>query len=144
MRARIEVVAPDLLADLDAREDPARGADQLFEQRELAGGQFDLPPAAPDLPGEQVDREILDCQEALRGAGGSARHRLQAGDQLLDEERLGEVIVGPEVQAFEALVQFAPGREQDDRARAIRRSRRLRRMLRPSRPGSMMSSTSAS
>ena len=52
---------------------------------------------------------------ALAGPGGAAGHHVQPGDEFLDEKRLGQVIVGAEVEAFEAFVEFAAGGEKDHR-----------------------------
>jgi hypothetical protein len=46
---------------------------------------------------------------------GAAQHRLDAGQQLVDLERLDEVVVGAALEAEHALVELAAGREHDDR-----------------------------
>src|SRR5688572_25185242 len=53
-----EVVAPDLLQDERPVEHPARSPQEHLHQGELGAGHFDLPVAAPHLPGEWVEAEV--------------------------------------------------------------------------------------
>ena len=66
-----------------------------------------------------------------------------AGRQLLGHERLGDVVVGPGLEAGHHVVGVGAGRDHDDGNRAVRRS--CRQHSKPSMPGSMrsMSTTSA-
>jgi hypothetical protein len=59
--------------------------------------------------------QVSDRENALGRTRRAAGNGVETGDQLLDEEGLGEVIVGAEVEAFEAFVKFAAGGEEDDR-----------------------------
>lgn len=44
----------------------------------------------------------------------ATEHGVETGDQLFDVERLGEIIVGPEVEAVEAFVEGAAGGDEHD------------------------------
>jgi hypothetical protein len=46
---------------------------------------------------------------------GSAQHRLHPGHQLAHAERLGQVVVAPDLQRMHLVVLGAPGRDDHDR-----------------------------
>ena len=47
-------------------------------------------------------------------AGGAAGDGVEAGDEFVDVEGFREVVVGAEVEAFEAFVEGAAGGDEDD------------------------------
>jgi hypothetical protein len=110
----VEVVVPDLFIDLDAGEDAAGGAHEEFEEGEFAGGEVDGLGAAFDLAIEQVEVEVLDLEDIHGVAGGTSGNGVDAGDEFLDKEWFGEVVIGTEVESFETFVEFAAGGEEDD------------------------------
>ena len=57
-RAAVVVVAPDLLEQLGAGEDPARVLGEVLEELELLVGQVEQPPADPRGVGRLVDVEL--------------------------------------------------------------------------------------
>src|SRR5581483_176896 len=69
-----------------------------------------------DLAAADVDPDVADCQDAgcfvrlLRAPQDGA----DAGDELLRVERLGEVVVGAEVEAGDLVLVLAFGGEHDD------------------------------
>ena len=102
-----------------AREDTAGRAHQHFQDIELEGGDLDR-----FAVGENLARARDRCATPFtsRRASGFRRTRFQpaqnranAGGQLSRVERLGQVVVGAELQADDAVHIFAAGREHDDR-----------------------------
>src|SRR6478735_456249 len=98
VRARIEVIIPDLLEHHRPRDDLSGMAGEEFEQVEFARAERDVAAGAGDVAGEQVDLEIADRELGLRRLGGDA---VAAADQRLDPrgqfgegEGLAEIIVG--------------------------------------------------
>ena len=81
------------------------------------GVSFTSSPAHGDDPAHQVDREIADPEDrplalllqtvAKRGA--------QPGEQLVDAERLGDVVVGAEIERFDLVRLVGPAGQHDDR-----------------------------
>src|SRR5262245_7764466 len=99
----LPVEAAGGLQDAVAGEDPAAVPHQQAEQLELRGGQ--LQGAAGEPGGARLpldlERPHLDRGAAL-AAGAAAQHRLQARRQLARLEGLGQVVVGPQLQADDA------------------------------------------
>jgi hypothetical protein len=94
-RVAVEVVAPDVIEDLCLAHDPAGVDQQVAQQVELGGREIDDPITAAHLVRLLVDREIVVAQ----GVGGAIaarapKHCAYARHQLLEAERLADVIVG--------------------------------------------------
>jgi hypothetical protein len=87
---------PDLLQQLPLADQPSGVADQELDELPLGGGQPDLPAVPGDLLGGQVNAEVrgLYDRDRLVGWGGPADGGPQASQQLVDPERLGDVVVG--------------------------------------------------
>ena len=98
--ARVEAVVPDVRQDHRLRHHAAGVAHQVFEQRELARPQRSmLAAAAHRAPRTQVEREVADRQpRRRRRRRGAADQRLDAGEQLRERERLGQVVVAAGLQ----------------------------------------------
>ena len=61
-------------------------------------------PAAPDLARRGIEREVGEPQDAVRVAvDGASQQRPDAGEELLERERLDEVVVGARVEARDAV-----------------------------------------
>jgi hypothetical protein len=105
-------------------------------------------PASRAWPRTQVDHQAAELQHVV-GAGvgrGAAQQRLDARQQLARLEGLGQVVVGADLQAEDAVHRLAAGAEHQQRQAA---RARLGAQLRargpvPSPSGSMRSSTRAS
>ena len=71
------------------------------------------------LAAAEVDRDPADLHElgGGRGAVGAAEHRLHAGDELGRRERLGDVVVGAELEAEHPVDLGVAGGEEDHRDR---------------------------
>ena len=73
--------------------------------------------AAPHVAGVLVELEVGVAQPVLArpGARRPAQHGLHPLDQLLDAERLGDVVVAAEPQALDLVLGGVAGGEEDDR-----------------------------
>ena len=60
--------------------------------------------AAPHLVGRRVERDVREAQDAVRVAvDGAPEQRADAREQLLERERLDEVVVGARVETRDAI-----------------------------------------
>ena len=95
----IEVVVPDPLQDLAPAHHPVRIAHQVLEQSVLAGGEPDRVTRPAGGPAGGVEFEVGQAKDNVQRLRGPAGQRPEPGQQLLDGERLGEVVVGAGVEA---------------------------------------------
>ena len=85
-------------------------------RRNSVGLEVDLALAARDPVGDQVHREVGKPQDlGGEGRAHAAQHGAHARDQLLDRERLGDVVVGAGIEAAEAVRLLAARGQHDDR-----------------------------
>ena len=85
-------------------------AQEVGEEVELLGGEREGLAVAADLVGDRVELEVAGPQDG-RGrrrrrhrAVGPAEHGLHPRRQLAGRERLGDVVVGAELQPGDAVV----------------------------------------
>ncbi len=78
----------------------------------FAGGQFDVPLAAPNLPRRPVYGEVGDADNLL--APGAAKHRPDPREEFLDVEWFCQIIVGAVVEAVDFVERVVAGGEHDD------------------------------
>ena len=104
-----------MLEDLRAGVDATGGAHQVLEQAELPRRQLHASVAHSHFARNQVHDQLTRLQQAELLPGDPAQQRLYPRDQLFHEEGLGDVVIGAQVEAFEALVEFGAGGEHDDR-----------------------------
>ena len=74
---------------------------------------------ALDLAGHRVHRQVGEDERALvvgvaRAEGAAAHHRADPGEQLVERERLGEVVVGAGVETVDAVADRVAGGEHQD------------------------------
>src|SRR5690606_5628762 len=88
-------------------------------ERELARGQVDLGAADRQPPRAQVEREVVVGEDVDLRAGGGVLPQPQPhpGQQLLEAERLGDVVVGAALEPGDGVGDRVAGREDDDRGR---------------------------
>jgi hypothetical protein len=116
VRRRAEVVAPDAIEDLLAGEHLPRVLQEQLEQEELGAGELDRPPVAGDLVRVRVELEVAEAQRApLALPARSPQQRPQAREQLLERERLGQVVVGARLQPGDAVPDALARREHEHR-----------------------------
>ncbi len=142
-----EAVVPHPVQDLGAGDSATRVAHQIPQQLELGGGQRDLLVAPGDLTTRPVQHKIAHLEHLVLGRGGGlgpAQQAPQPGDQLLEAERLGQIVVGSRGQPPRHPVHHRIPRRQEQRRRIASVSRVILRICSPSVSGSMMSSTSRS
>ena len=103
-----------MLDNLLARQHLPGMAHQEVEQRELLGAQGNGPPPAPHTVARHVEHEVGHVQLALPARFGRAtRQRAHAGQQLGEREGLTQVIVGPGIEAADAILHLIAGREHE-------------------------------
>lgn len=99
IRAGTEIVVPDLLDDRHPSANPSRGPHQPFQQPLLARGEFDGACSPPRHPGHGVERQIAHAQDCRFRLVAPADQRAHTGDQFLQRERLGKVIIGAGIES---------------------------------------------
>src|SRR5262249_52812851 len=111
-----EVVVPHVVEDLHLREHPVRVPHEVPQQLELGRGQLDLLAAPPHLVAVLVQFQVGELQPRRRLAAiaaGAPQHRPDPGDDLLQAERLGDVVVAAEGQAADLVLGGVPGGQED-------------------------------
>ena len=113
------LVTPHLLEYLSLRDDPARVLEQELQQPELGGGSDTRSPPRRTLCAAEIHLDVLEGEGRrfdLVG-GGPGQDGAHPRDQLLEAEGLGEVVVGPQLEGSELVLQrVASGEEDDGRA----------------------------
>jgi D-alanyl-D-alanine carboxypeptidase/D-alanyl-D-alanine-endopeptidase (penicillin-binding protein 4) len=118
---RAEVVAPDAVEDHLARQHLTGVVHEQLEQQELGARQLDPPRAAVDLVGARVELEVREAQDlAVLLPPGAAQQGAQPREQLLERERLGQVVVGAGLEPGDA-VGHPVARRQHQHRRAVAR-----------------------
>ena len=116
------VVAPDVAEQEVARQHAALVLDQVLEQQELLGRQPHVLAVEGDGVAIGVDRDRPVAERrAGRGTARAAQQRRHARAQFLRAERLGDVVVGAELEARDAIGFLAARRQHDDRNGGDRR-----------------------
>jgi hypothetical protein len=109
-------IAPDRPQELFPVHDAVRALREVLEELEIAVRQVDIACVVPRPHLREVDRDVSKLQLIDVGTG-SSQHRADACQQLLELERLGDVVVGAEREAAD-LVGLLPHRGQKDDRRA--------------------------
>ena len=112
----VPVLVPGALEHLLAADHPARVAGQALQDGELLGSHGDLVPVHADLVRAQVHGERAVLQD-LGVAGrllAAAENGPDPGQQLLQPERLDQVVLGALVEGQHAVGFLAPRRHDDD------------------------------
>src|ERR1700756_4042150 len=91
VRAALEREIPRAVEQLRAREGHARAAHEQLEQRELLARESELVLAAPRTVRRRIEPQLPDLHHHRALGGSTAGERPQAGEQLLERERLREV-----------------------------------------------------
>src|SRR6266851_4771500 len=110
---RVGLVPPDAFEELLAGENLARVAHEEEEEVELAGGQFQGVAATPGLPGSRVHDEV-GVGQRLVTAVVTAQHGANSGDQLVEGEWLGHVVIGTQVEGGHLVDNIVAGGQHDD------------------------------
>src|SRR5438552_17774042 len=110
-----EVVVPDMIEDLAACQDTARVDQEVAKQAVLGVRQLDDVAMPADLVGVVVELEVGQRKLArLRVAAVPPKHDPDAGHQLFDAERLGDVVIAADGQSVDfVLGRVLCGQEND-------------------------------
>src|SRR5256714_15152771 len=84
----VEVQPPHVLGEQRTREDASGIAQEIFEERVLAGGELDAPAAARHLARGGVEREVGQFQDRLPAARGAAPGGAHARGKTAERERV--------------------------------------------------------
>jgi hypothetical protein len=101
--------------DRRAAEHLAPVAQEQFEPGELAGSQRDGGVPSADGSRRRVELEVARPQDGRPLARIAPQQGPQPGEQLGEGERLGQVVVGPGVEAVDAIADRVARGEHDDR-----------------------------
>src|SRR4051812_42039454 len=112
-------IAPDLLEQLVARDHQSLVAHHELEELELAGGELEQAIAAGGLVRGRVELQVADDQRRAAPRRAPAQERAQPRQQLLEVERLDQVVVGAGVEPLDARVDRVARGEHQDRHVAV-------------------------
>src|SRR5439155_18962433 len=96
-------------------DDTAFGGDENFEHGELLPGQGDVAAVAVDLAAERIQPQARDLPHGRPAVGAPAVECSEPEHELLQLERLGEVVVGAEFEPGGLVVKPVRGSEHQDR-----------------------------
>jgi len=116
---RICVLVPCSRQELFGADDTALGGDDDFEHRELLPGERDVAAVAVDLSAERIQPKTCDLSHRWSVVGAPAVERSETEHELSKVERLGEVVVGAELEAGRLVVETAGSGEHEDRHAAF-------------------------
>ena len=88
---------------------------EQLEHRIFLAGQVDAAAVDLDRLGVEIDRELAGLDHRLRMALRAADDGVDARDQLVAVERLGDIIVGAEAQGADLRVHLADARKDQHR-----------------------------
>ena len=116
VREGIVVATPDILGELIARDNRFGAADEVLEQSILGVGQgqglrLERDPVIDRIDGE---RSVAERARGLAVAA-AAIEGSQPGEQLLEGEWLGEVVVRAAIQHADAIADRMTGADDQDR-----------------------------
>src|SRR5579862_9248139 len=98
-----------------AAEDAAGMPGEVIEQAELGSSGGGELASHAELHGAGVNGDVLEGDGGGRGGAlEAAEDSLDAGEELAGSERLGDVVVGSELEAEDALVFSRTRGEEDD------------------------------
>src|SRR5271155_3701290 len=115
-RGHVGRVTPDGIEKMVAGKDPAEVAGEVIEQAKLGGGGGDGLSANGEDHGGGVDGDFADLKRAGRERTlKAAEHGFDAGDEFARAERLGDVVVGSDLETEDAVGFAAFGGEENHR-----------------------------
>src|SRR4051794_40896277 len=122
VRARIEVITPDLGEQPLPTDDLAGAFEQAVEELELPVGEIDHPLAELRLAARDVERERAGAQDvSVRRVFRTPKVDANSRQELVERERLGQVVARAKAEAVQLRRQVGTRRDDHDRQlRALR------------------------
>src|SRR4029079_4700153 len=112
---KVVVVIEQLLTDEVLAEHPSGARQEQLEQRPLPNGEIDRNTVGGDALGLDIDRQCTDHDRA-RGHRGSPQQRSDASFEFGQRKRLGQIVVGAEIESAHAVLDRV-ARRQDQNIR---------------------------
>src|SRR5580698_4511635 len=110
----VEILVVKMLDQFGARDDLATLIGEIGQEPVFQAGELDGIAVQGDATGAGVDVQGADIDVGGGEAGGAAQERTQPCQQFLGIERLGEVIIGPGIEARHLVAPaVARGEDQD-------------------------------
>ncbi|CDJ99736.1 Transcriptional regulator (modular protein) [Microbacterium sp. C448] len=114
-RVAVEVVLPDVVEDLSLRQHAVGVEHQVAQQLELGGAEVDRDLADLDVVRVLVHRQLAGADHGLFvGLHGAAEDGLDARDDLVEAERLGDVVVTAGVQTLDLVFGLVLGGQEQN------------------------------
>lgn len=108
-------VAPDLAEESVAFLDLAVGFDEESEEFEFGGGEVDGLACEEEFEGIAFEEEVAGFEAGVDGdLAGAFEESADAEEEFAWAEGLGDVVVGAEFEACDAVVDLAFGGEHED------------------------------
>lgn len=107
--------APNVLQEHRSGYNPALMASEALDHGELPGRQVDPSPRALDAARQDINHEITNDDRIGRHALASANQSVKPSRKFREAERLGQVVVGAEIQPLNAVLDGIPRRQANDR-----------------------------
>jgi hypothetical protein len=82
----IEIIAPDVFQDLRSGEDSSRRSHQIFQEIELAGGEFYNMLIAGDFSRDAIELDGSDANQVLAIACTPTYYCMNAGNEFFNEK----------------------------------------------------------
>src|SRR5215211_178631 len=117
IRARVEMVAPHLRQQPLAADDLALVAHEMMQKSELAVRELRSHVAELDLPPRHVEDQLPGAHDGavIIAAAAVAQLRPDPREQLIEGERLRDVVTGTEIEATQFRLEVGPCRDDHDR-----------------------------
>ena len=113
--AGVEGVVPDCGEDLLPAQHLTGMAHEVLEEHELAAGEVHGLLAAPHPARAEVDPQVSGLDPGGTRLLRAPAEGADAGEQLFEVERLGQVVVGPAVEGVDLVTHLVAGSQHQDR-----------------------------
>ncbi len=121
---RVATVFPHVLHEFCPTHHPAGMPGEVVQEGELLGGEHDLARTSAHHAARGIDDQVAEDQFGGEHLTAATRQRAQSREKLAEIERLREIVVGPRVEAGDALLHRVERGEHEDRYRVLRGAER--------------------
>src|SRR6266700_2699520 len=106
IRECVQVIAPDRINDLRAREHAAGMSHQVLQQGKLFGRQFDDTTGTTRFVPHEVERQIAhrELEGLIKTTVAAPEEGVNARQQFLHSEGLGQVVISPHVETGHTIL----------------------------------------